>query len=62
MISIEVIMIIANYCMSPTNLPKDIEQQKICTESITTCAKSHKRELTAQKFNQCVIQYEVERK
>jgi len=62
MISIQVIMIVSHLCLAPTSKPEDIQAQKNCTESIIKCANNHGSQLTPEKFNMCIVEYELSKK
>lgn len=62
MVSIELLMIVAQICLSPTSSPKDVQESVRCTESITSCSKAKIPKLDAVGFNQCIIDYELARK
>ena len=62
MISVELLIIIASYCLSPTKLPEDVKESVRCTEFVTECAKKDLASLTPESFNQCLMNYELSKR
>lgn len=60
MLSLEIIMIITNICISTGKLDKDTQNSIKCNESIIKCMEIEVKTLGInQALTQCIVRYEV---
>lgn len=62
MLPLELLIVIANICLSNSSFPKDVEASKACNQYLMECMKQVKPPVTSLDLNKCMIQYEFDRK
>ncbi len=63
MISVEMIILIANICMNPSILDKDVKQSVRCNQFMLSCVPEtlHKQFIKngSKAFNECYLEFEI---
>jgi hypothetical protein len=62
MISVEILIIIASLCTPVGKTSADVQEAIRCNETIIQCTQSKLSTLTPEKFNMCIMEYELSKK